>query len=142
MTTAVMTEHGVSPLSALDRPAFAVRDLALAEWGRKEIRLAEQEMPGLMALRAEYAGKSPLTGAKIMGSLHMTVQTAVLIETLVAGNDFYSSPCVFGEHFAYLTWRHPNMPWDETELWLDGQKIAGGASIRVPRTAGFRYRST
>ena len=77
MTTAVMTEHGVSPLSALDRPAFAVRDLALAEWGRKEIRLAEQEMPGLMALRAEYAGKSPLTGAKIMGSLHMTVQTAV-----------------------------------------------------------------
>ncbi len=84
MTTAVMTEHGVSALAALDRPAFAVRDLSLAEWGRKEIRLAEQEMPGLMALRMEYAGKSPLTGAKIMGSLHMTVQTAVLIETLVA----------------------------------------------------------
>ncbi|MFO0096164.1 MAG: adenosylhomocysteinase [Gemmatimonadaceae bacterium] len=79
-----MTEHGVANLATLDRPAFAVRDLALAEWGRKEIRLAEQEMPGLMALRAEYAGKAPLTGAKIMGSLHMTVQTAVLIETLVA----------------------------------------------------------
>jgi adenosylhomocysteinase len=60
-----------------------VADLALAEWGRKEIRLAEQEMPGLMALRAEYAGKAPLKGARIMGSLHMTVQTAVLIETLV-----------------------------------------------------------
>jgi adenosylhomocysteinase len=83
MSTSVMTEHGVSLLTSLDRPAFAVRDLALAEWGRKEIRLAEQEMPGLMSLRAEYAGKHPLKGAKIMGSLHMTVQTAVLIETLV-----------------------------------------------------------
>jgi adenosylhomocysteinase len=68
---------------ALDRPAFKVKDLSLAEWGRKEIRLAEHEMPGLMALRAEHKGKKPLAGAKIMGSLHMTVQTAVLIETLV-----------------------------------------------------------
>jgi dipeptidyl aminopeptidase/acylaminoacyl peptidase len=55
------------------------------------------------------------------------------IETLVAGNDFYSSPRIFGKHFAYLTWNHPNMPWDETELWLDGQKIAGGASIFQPQ---------
>ena len=69
--------------TALDRPAFKVADLSLAEFGRKEIRLAEQEMPGLMALRAEFKGKNPLAGAKIMGSLHMTVQTAVLIETLV-----------------------------------------------------------
>jgi len=69
--------------SALDRPAFKVRDLADAEFGRKEIRLAEQEMPGLMSIRAEYKGKNPLKGAKVMGSLHMTVQTAVLIETLV-----------------------------------------------------------
>src|SRR6187402_957875 len=68
--------------SALDRPAFKVRDLADAEFGRKEIRLAEQEMPGLMSIRAEYKGKNPLAGARIMGSLHMTVQTAVLIETL------------------------------------------------------------
>src|ERR1700760_1576137 len=66
-----------------DRPPFKVADLSLAEFGRKEIRLAEQEMPGLMAIRAEYKGKNPLAGAKIMGSLHMTVQTAVLIETLV-----------------------------------------------------------
>jgi adenosylhomocysteinase len=65
-----------------DRPAFKVADLSLAEWGRKEIRLAEHEMPGLMAIRREYAGKLPLTGAKVMGSLHMTIQTAVLIETL------------------------------------------------------------
>ena len=84
MGTAVMTESGTSTLAETSRPAFAVRDLALAEWGRKEIRLAEQEMPGLMSLREEYAGKQPLAGARIMGSLHMTVQTAVLIETLVS----------------------------------------------------------
>jgi adenosylhomocysteinase len=64
------------------RPRFKVKDLDLAVSGRKEIRLAEQEMPGLMALRARYAKSQPLAGAKIMGSLHMTVQTAVLIETL------------------------------------------------------------
>ena len=64
------------------RVPFRVKDLSQAEFGRKEIRLAEQEMPGLMALRAEYAGQRPLAGARIMGSLHMTVQTAVLIETL------------------------------------------------------------
>jgi adenosylhomocysteinase len=63
---------------------FKVADLALAEFGRKEIRLAEHEMPGLMATRAEYAASQPLRGARIMGSLHMTIQTAVLIETLVA----------------------------------------------------------
>ncbi len=65
------------------RPPFKVADLSLADFGRKEIRLAEQEMPGLMSLRRRYAGEKPLAGAKIMGSLHMTVQTAVLIETLV-----------------------------------------------------------
>ena len=63
---------------------FKVADLSLAEFGRKEIRLAEHEMPGLMALRREYADVLPLKGARISGSLHMTVQTAVLIETLVA----------------------------------------------------------
>lgn len=63
---------------------FAVADVSLAELGRREIRLAEHEMPGLMALRREYAGVRPLAGARIAGSLHMTVQTAVLIETLVA----------------------------------------------------------
>ncbi|WP_016699416.1 adenosylhomocysteinase [Actinoalloteichus spitiensis] len=62
---------------------FAIADLSLADFGRKEIRLAEHEMPGLMALRREYAGAFPLRGARISGSLHMTVQTAVLIETLV-----------------------------------------------------------
>src|SRR5262252_2628481 len=68
---------------ATERPPFKVADLSLAEFGRKEVRLAEQEMPGLMSIREEYKGKKPLAGARIMGSLHMTVQTAVLIETLV-----------------------------------------------------------
>ena len=63
---------------------FAVADLSLADWGRKEIRIAETEMPGLMAIREEYAAKQPLKGARIAGSLHMTIQTAVLIETLRA----------------------------------------------------------
>src|SRR5437867_1272011 len=63
---------------------FRVADLALAPWGRKEIELAEHEMPGLMALRAEFTDDQPLKGARITGSLHMTVQTAVLIETLTA----------------------------------------------------------
>ena len=61
---------------------FKVADLTLSSFGRKEIRLAENEMPGLMALRAEYADSQPLKGARIAGSLHMTIQTAVLIETL------------------------------------------------------------
>ncbi|TVR62123.1 MAG: adenosylhomocysteinase [Gemmatimonadales bacterium] len=65
-----------------ERPPFKVKDLSLHTLGRDEIRLAEHEMPGLMALREEYAGQAPLAGARIMGSLHMTVQTAVLIETL------------------------------------------------------------
>src|SRR3954465_2708891 len=69
-------------ITASARPAFKVKDLSLAEWGRKEIRLAEQEMPGLMSVRDEYRGKKPLEGARIMGSLPMTIQTAVLIETL------------------------------------------------------------
>ncbi|MBP6725864.1 MAG: adenosylhomocysteinase, partial [Thauera sp.] len=63
---------------------FVVADLALAAWGRKEIRIAETEMPGLMAIREEYAASQPLKGARITGSLHMTIQTAVLIETLIA----------------------------------------------------------
>src|SRR5215203_6135516 len=63
---------------------FKVKDISLAEWGRKEIKLAESEMPGLMTLRAEYGPKKPLKGARIAGCLHMTIQTAVLIETLVA----------------------------------------------------------
>ncbi|MGA0121550.1 MAG: adenosylhomocysteinase [Gaiellales bacterium] len=70
--------------STLTQDDYKVADLALADWGRKEIQIAEHEMPGLMALRAEYGARQPLAGARITGSLHMTIQTAVLIETLVA----------------------------------------------------------
>ena len=84
MATAVNEAHAFDLAKKSGREPFKVKDLSLAEFGRNEIRLAEHEMPGLMALRARYAGKQPLAGAKIMGSLHMTVQTAVLIETLTA----------------------------------------------------------
>ena len=63
---------------------YKVADISLAEWGRKEIAIAETEMPGLMALREEYGASQPLAGARIAGCLHMTIQTAVLIETLTA----------------------------------------------------------
>ena len=73
---------------------YHVKDIGLAEWGRKEIDIAETEMPGLMAVREEYAAKQPLKGARIAGSLHMTIQTAVLIETLAAlGADIRWASC-------------------------------------------------
>jgi len=80
--TATLTEvPKTKPSKTLE---FKVKDLSLAEWGRKELMLAEQEMPGLMACREEYGSTKPLKGLKIVGSLHMTIQTGVLIETLVA----------------------------------------------------------
>src|SRR6201989_948679 len=63
---------------------YKIRDITLADWGRKEISIAEKEMPGLMAIREKYAPSKPLQGVRVTGSLHMTIQTAVLIETLVA----------------------------------------------------------
>src|ERR687892_1632584 len=81
MTATADISSRLQELGGID---FAVADLSLHEFGRKEIRLAEHEMPGLMALRREYAEARPLHGARVAGSLHMTVQTAVLIETLVA----------------------------------------------------------
>ena len=82
MSVAVDRTHPFQAATTAGREPFKVADLSLAEWGRKELRLAEQEMPGLMAVRDRYRGQQPLAGAKIMGSLHMTIQTAVLIETL------------------------------------------------------------
>jgi adenosylhomocysteinase len=82
MSAVVETAHAFEMAKKAGRTPYKVKDLALGEFGRQEIRLAEHEMPGLMALRARYRGQVPLAGAKIMGSLHMTVQTAVLIETL------------------------------------------------------------
>src|SRR6187549_1081021 len=73
---------------------YKVRDLSLAEWGRKEIQSAEKEMPGLISIREKYAPGQPLAGVRITGSLHMTIQTAVLIETLVAlGADVRWASC-------------------------------------------------
>jgi len=81
-------------VATLPYVAYKVKDISLAEWGRKEIELAEAEMPGLMALRAEYGVSQPLKGARIAGCLHMTIQTAVLIETLKAlGADVTWSSC-------------------------------------------------
>ena len=77
MTTAITT----TPLAA---DQYLIKDLSLAAWGRKEMNIAESEMPALMAIRREYAATQPLKGARITGSLHMTIQTAVLIETLQA----------------------------------------------------------
>ncbi|MEC8794934.1 MAG: adenosylhomocysteinase, partial [Pseudomonadota bacterium] len=73
---------------------YIVKDISLADFGRKELSIAETEMPGLMALREEYGAAKPLAGARIVGSLHMTIQTAVLIETLVAlGADVRWASC-------------------------------------------------
>ncbi len=84
MSVVVETVHAFEAARKAGRVPYKVKDLSLAGFGRQEIRLAEHEMPGLMALRARYKGQKPLAGARIMGSLHMTVQTAVLIETLDA----------------------------------------------------------
>jgi adenosylhomocysteinase len=85
-----MSSQPITPL----KPDYKVADIGLADWGRKEIAIAETEMPGLMALRQEYGDSKPLKGARIAGCLHMTIQTAVLIETLVAlGADVRWSSC-------------------------------------------------
>ena len=81
-------------IEKLNPTDYHVADIGLAEFGRKEIAIAETEMPGLMALREEYAGQQPLKGARIAGSLHMTIQTAMLIETLTAlGADVRWASC-------------------------------------------------
>ena len=93
MATAVLT-HELTETSAPATLPYKVADISLADWGRKEINIAEQEMPGLMSIRAKYAPSPPLAGVRITGSLHMTIQTAVLIETLKAlGADVRWASC-------------------------------------------------
>ena len=114
---------------------FKVKDISEAEFGRKEISIAESEMPGLMALRDEYSGKSPLKGAKIIGCLHMTIQTAVLIETLVnLGAEVRWSSCnIFStqDHAAAAIAKAgiPVYAWkgetEEEYLWCIKQTITG-----------------
>src|SRR5210317_1652920 len=93
---------------------YIVKDINLAAYGRKELDIAETEMPGLMALREEYGEKQPLKGARIVGSLHMTIQTAVLIETLVElGADVRWASCnIFStqDHAAAAVVRDSNVP--------------------------------
>jgi adenosylhomocysteinase len=148
MEDSTMTAIAPPKLQNRNGVDFAVADLSLAEFGRKEIRLAEHEMPGLMALRREYAEVYPLKGARISGSLHMTVQTAVLIETLVAlgaevrwascnifsTQDHAASAIVVGPHgteeepkgVPVFAWKGETLPeyWWCTEqmlTWPDGQ---------------------
>ena len=86
----------MSSLSSIDFSLKnKVADISLADWGRKEIRLAEAEMPGLMSIREEYGASQPLKGARIAGCLHMTIQTAVLIETLTALGAEVNRPSFF-----------------------------------------------
>src|ERR1700687_5831548 len=84
----MVQRHGMNtttpPKAKSTRHDYVVKDIGLAEWGRKELAIAETEMPGLMATREEFGPEQPLRGARIAGSLHMTIQTAVLIETLAA----------------------------------------------------------
>ena len=120
---------------------FKVKDISLAEFGRKEISIAESEMPGLMALREEYLNKSPLKGAKILGCLHMTIQTAVLIETLVdLGAEVRWSSCnIFStqDHAASAIAKAgiPVFAWkgetEEEYLWCIKQTIEGKKSWKA-----------
>src|SRR5437016_13812761 len=120
---------------------YKVKDLSLAEYGRKEIRLAEAEMPGLMSIRNEYKESKPLKGARIAGCLHMTIQTAVLIETLIElGAEVRWSSCnIFStqDHaaaaiaatgipvFAWKGMTEEEFDWciEQTIFWPDGQGL-------------------
>src|SRR5665213_2223589 len=81
--TKLMTKPTLKKSNIKNAADYKVKDMSLASWGRKEIEIAETEMPGLMAIRKEYEGKQPLKGARISGCIHMTIETAVLIETLI-----------------------------------------------------------
>jgi adenosylhomocysteinase len=120
---------------------FKVKDMSLAEWGRKEIEIAETEMPGLMALRKEFKGKNPLKGARIAGCLHMTIQTAVLIETLIdLGAEVRWSSCnifstqdhaaaaIAAKGIAVFAWKGESLEeydWciEQTLKWPDGKAL-------------------
>lgn len=130
--------------ATIDRTAadYKVADLSLADWGRKEISIAEHEMPGLMSIRRKYAAAKPLAGVRITGSLHMTIQTAVLIETLVdLGGDVRWASCnIFStqDHAAAAIAKAgvPVFAWKGESL-----KSTGGARRRLSITERARDRS-
>lgn len=108
---------------------YKVADMSLAGWGRKEIEIAEHEMPGLMAVRRKYGPQKPLKGVRVMGSLHMTIQTAVLIETLVElGADVRWCSCNI-----FSTQDHAAAAIAET-----GVPVLHGRARRCPNTGGVR----
>ena len=109
---------------------YKVADMSLAEFGRKEIEIAEHEMPGLMALRQKYADQKPLKGARITGSLHMTIQTAVLIETLVAlGADVRWASCNI-----FSTQDHAAAAIAAGQQWgISAIRCSAAGSVRWPR---------
>src|SRR5436853_3655906 len=116
MSTVTEKMHPFAAAKAVGREPFKVKDLSLAEFGRKEIRLAEQEMPGLMALRRQHGAAKPLAGMQIMGSLHMTIQTAVLIETLAElGAD---------------------VRWVSCNIFSTQDHAAAASVVRMPETKG------
>jgi adenosylhomocysteinase len=139
--TTASVDPAAAPAKARVAQDFKVKDISLAEWGRKEIQMAESEMPGLMALRQEYAGQYPLKGAKIAGCLHMTIETAVLIETLVElGAEVRWSSCnIFStqDHaaaaiaargipvFAWKGMNEEEFDWciEQTLRWPDGSQL-------------------
>ena len=104
---------------------YKVADMSLAEWGRKEIEISEHEMPGLMAIRRKYGPQKPLKGVRIMGSLHMTIQTAVLIETLV-------------ELGADVRWCSCNIFSTQDHAPKRGFPSLRGRAKRCPSTGGVR----
>lgn len=107
---------------------YKVADISLAEWGQKEILIAETEMPGLMALREKYQKEKPLKGARIVGCLHMTVQTAVLIETLIAlGAEVRWSLAIFFQHKIMLQQLSPKKVFQYLLGKVKPKKNIGGA---------------
>jgi adenosylhomocysteinase len=135
---------------------FKVADINLAAWGRKEIAIAETEMPGLMAIRAEYAGSRPLKGARITGSLHMTIQTAVLIETLTAlgaqvrwascnifSTQDHAAAAIASDGIAVFAVKGESLEdyWDYTHRifeWPDGSRLYSSA-LNLTRILRARY---
>lgn len=108
---------------------YKVADMSLAEWGRKEIEISEHEMPGLMAVRRKYGPQKPLKGVRVMGSLHMTIQTAVLIETLVElGADVRWCSCNI-----FSTQDHA-----AAAIAAAGVPVLPGRARRCPSTGGVR----
>jgi adenosylhomocysteinase len=127
------------PTATAAKQDYKVKDISLADWGRKEITIAESEMPGLMALREEFKGKKPLQGARIAGCLHMTIQTAVLIETLLElGAEVRWSSCnIFStqDHAAAAIAAAgiPVFAWKNEGHEREGVRLVHRADPQVPR---------